>query len=155
MAKAVGEAAVAKLAEAGAKSADYKAGYAKIAGEQFLAAHSNNEDEAFINGFFESLLAGKSVEEIETMKTPTQDSAAGRNIEYLADGSVRLAFADGSSVVASKYGQTFFDIAGYPARGLTPPQMQFLAGDNADQLTSLMVDAGDGRLARRATTEAW
>jgi hypothetical protein len=71
VAKAYGEAAVKRLAEGGAKTAEYKAAYAESAGEIFIG----QKDDKFIEGFFESLQAGKTPDEIAEQANQPKDGA--------------------------------------------------------------------------------
>lgn len=90
--KAYGEAAVRQMKEAGAKSDTYKAAYAEAAGKLFLA----NRDDRFIEGFYESLIAGKTVEQAKELiegrtDTPasTGDSARFHCDQNLIDAEAR------------------------------------------------------------------
>jgi hypothetical protein len=158
VAKAFGKAAVRKIAEQGGKSDAYKQAYAEAAGEQFV----QGKDDEFINGFFESLSAGKSIEEIEEMINGTTNGtakvgdAAGRTYVQLADGAVRVTFSDGTSVQhhprpSGRVDVIYFDYAGYPASALTDQQLLYAAereGTVRDAAVSaIVVDRGDAAAA--------
>lgn len=147
VAKAYGEAAVRKIAEEGGKSDAYKEAYAAAAGDAFV----RERDDQFIEGFFESLLSGKTIEETKKLMGDSRTIAQPGKpaTRTLADGAVRVTFSDGSSVEhragpGGRVDHFYFDAGGYQAQSLTAEQLACadrLAGADPGASISALVDS--------------